>query len=357
MKHTVLLLPALLLAACSAPPAGQGSVLDPPGTDVQPSAASPWTAVRPSEGLALLQAPARAIAPPDSRATLTPPFAARVVRVHVRPGDRVAAGAPLLEVVMPEVVDAAGRLAAAQIRLEAQSARREKLASLREVGMVRSADLAEIEAAIGEARAAALASRAVLASAGVQDAAARAIAEGGRITLRSPIEGIVTAVDASIGAVREPGGDPLVEVAGGRAERVAARTSMALPPQASLAFVPAGGAPVPVELVAASPLVDPRDGSREVFFTLPAGAQVSPGSSGVVRATLPPELGAVAVPQQAIALRDGGGVVFVRRGARVEEVPVEVLATGGDDALVRGALRAGDEVAADAASRSAGGES
>lgn len=221
--------------------------------------------------------------------------------------------------------------------------------------MVRAAEIAAVEASIGEARAEILAAEAVLASAGLRGREAEILSRGGGVTLRSPVAGLVTEVDAPLGAIREPGDGPLVRIAGGSAERVVARMALVPPEGARAEFVGPEGDPVPLVRLAVSPIADPRDGSREVFFALPPGAQVAAGSAGVVRTRLPPEPGAVAVPARALLLREGRSFAFVRRNGAVEEVQVEVLATGRGDALIRGSILPGDEVAADAFSLVAGG--
>ena len=55
------------------------------------SSSTPWVRVRPAEGLSLLEVPARVLAPPSSAAAVVPPFRARVLRIHVQPGQRCRA--------------------------------------------------------------------------------------------------------------------------------------------------------------------------------------------------------------------------------------------------------------------------
>ncbi|HWV38063.1 MAG TPA: efflux RND transporter periplasmic adaptor subunit [Vulgatibacter sp.] len=343
--RTLLLLSLPLLGACTQREEPRLALERPHAVS---SAPSPWVKVRSPAGIPLLEAPARSVGPPDAEAPLSPPFAARVGQVHVRVGDRVERDAPLVDVVMPEVVGAAGRLAAAQIRIDAQARRKAQLDALAKHGLARLADRAEAEGALGEARAEHLVASSILGAAGLSPKdASRLVEGGGVVTLRSPIAGVVVSVDAPIGSIREAGGAPLVRVAGTGPGRVVAR-AQALPPEdATLSFVSGRDEPVPLALLTASPLVDPHDGTRELF--LEPARPIPPGVSGVLRISLPEgSRGAVAVPALAVFLEEGEAFVFRREGDEAREVPVQVLASSGTDALVRGELSVEDEVAADA---------
>lgn len=318
------------------------------------SVPSPWVKARSPEGLALLEAPATSVGPPDAEAPLSPPFAARIVAVHVRVGDRVEKNAPLVDVVMPEVIGAAGRLAAAQVRIGAHEKRKAQLDQLAEHGLARLADRAETEGALGEARAERLIASSILGAAGLPASeASRIVSSGGVVTIRSPIAGVVVTLDAPVGSTREAGGKPVVRVAGSGPSRVVARAQSTPPEGAALSFVSGRDEPVPLAMVSASPLVDPRDGSRELF--LEPAREIAPGASGVLRVTMPKGSGeAVAVPSLAIFLEDGETFVFRRDGDGAREVQVRVLSSSGTDALVVGDLAAGDEIAADAVHFGAG---
>lgn len=333
----------LFAAACTGAP-------DPLEVDgpMARQASSPvsWARARPAAGGALLEAPGTVVRPAQADAHLAPPVATRVERVHVQVGDRVEAGAPLVDVTMPEVVQAAGRLVAADIRIASQRKLSEQLEGLREHGLVRGTELAEAQAALAEARADRMAALSVLAGAGLSAAdAGPLLSNGGGTTLRSPIAGVVLGVDAPLGAIREPGGEPLVRVGAPSSGRVVARIAGALPPGAVFEWVQGPATPVPLTLVSESPFLGSQDGNREIF--LQAEATLSPGASGRVRIRLPAEVEALTIPTRAIFLRDGASLVFVRAGHEVREVGVQVLSTTGSEALVLG-LEADQRVAADA---------
>ncbi|WP_169788839.1 efflux RND transporter periplasmic adaptor subunit [Vulgatibacter incomptus] len=342
--------PRILAAVSIVAFAGCASKADPTEVLERPaisSARSPWVQARSPEGLSLLEAPATVVGAAESEAALAVPFAARIDTVRVRIGDKVAKGAPLLDVVMPEVVGAAGRLAAARVRIDVHGQRKARLEALKEHGLVRLADLAEVEAALGEAKAERLVARAILAGAGIgENEAGRLLSGSGTVPLRSPVAGVVVAIDAPLGSVREAGGVPLVRVAGEAGGRVVARMSGPIPDGAALSFVAGSGEPVPLTPISTSPRIDPRDGTRELF--LEPDRPLPSGTAGVLRISTPPELGAVAIPSLSLLFEGGEAFVFRQSGEGAERVIVRVLSSSGIDALVSGELKSGDSVAADA---------
>lgn len=349
---------SLLLLAChSAPPAPPPAALG--GRDAGPaasSAPSPWVRARAPVGLSLLEVPAEVLASPESTGAVVAPFPARVTRIFVRAGQRVAAGEPVAAVVMPQLVDAAGHFAAARTRTDAYKARRAQLEKLKSEGLAKTAEIAEVETHIAEALADQQAAMATLRSGGLDPRAAAAlITRGGVSVLRSPVAGIVVEVDAAIGETREGASRPLARVVGEGEARVQARTGHRLPSEARFEFVAPGGTRTAVKLISQSPVVDSRDGTRLSWFEPPRGARLPQGTTGRLQILLDAGQGVVAVPAAAVALDAGKSYVTVREGSGARRVEVEVLATSGADALVRGPLRVEQEVAAEA--RPAGGGS
>jgi hypothetical protein len=344
----------LLAAAAALAVAGTGGCTRRGGKDEEmpptPSARTPWVKARSSEGVPLLEAPATVLPSPEGSAGVVPPYRARVVRVLVRPGERVRKGQPLVEVVMPEVGAAAGAYAAATTRLEAYGKRKAQLEELKAEGLVRLADVLEADTKLAEARADQQAALATLRTAQVDAAEAAVIVSGsGQVTLRSPIAGMVVAVGAAVGDTREPTGDPLVKVSGEGDSRVEARFARAFEGAgARYELVGSNGVRYPMAFVARAPGVDPRDGTIAAWFQPPAGTSLPHGLSGRLVVTLDAARGAAVVPSRAVLLEGGQAYAIVRRGERAERVPVAVLASSGAEALVTG-VGAGDEVAADAA--------
>jgi membrane fusion protein, heavy metal efflux system len=322
----------------------------PEETPPTPSARTPWVKARSSEGVPLLEAPAQVLPSPEGQAAVVPPYRARILKVLVRPGQKVAKGQPLVEVVMPEVSTAAGAYTAATTRVDACGRRRAQLETLKVEGLVRLADVIEAETKLAEAQADQQSAAAALRAAQIEPAEAADIVSGKRaVALRSPITGMVTAVGAGVGDSREPGGEPVVRVSGEGDSRVEAR--FARPPDtagSAFSFVASSGGTYPLTLVARAPLVDPRDGTISVWLVPEAGTRLQGGITGRVVVTLPGVVGAAVVPSRAVALSEGKTYVVARRDGKSVKVPVDVVASSGAEALVIG-VAADEEVAADAA--------
>lgn len=317
----------------------------PRATPASPSSHTRWIKVRPAKDMGLLDAPARVLAAPQGAAALSPPLKARVVRVRVRHGQLVAAGQPLVDVLMPEAVQAAGALSAATIKAEAWARRQTQLLALKAEGLARATEVAEVEALLAGARADAQAARATLRAAGVGDQQAEALLQSdGTVSLRSPIAGVITDVDARLGEVREPTGKALVEVAGESEGLVEARMLTEIISGVPAEFIAPDGTVVPLTLVSISPRVETRDGARLAWFKATAGTLFT-GTAGRVR--LHPLESWRAVPAQAVKGDAPGTRVFVREGEKAVATPVKLIERSGAEAIVEG-LSLEAEVAADA---------
>ena len=174
---------ALSLSFSCSKPAPQA----PPPPPSEPSSSTRWVRARPASEASLLEAPARVLAAPEAAAAVSPPLRARVLKVRVQAGQRVARDEPLLDVMMPELVQAAGAFSAAMLKIDAYSRRKAQLDALKVDGLVRSAELAEVEATLATVRADAQAARATLRAAGVSDRQAEGLlASDGAVSLKAP---------------------------------------------------------------------------------------------------------------------------------------------------------------------------
>ncbi|HEX5745196.1 MAG TPA: efflux RND transporter periplasmic adaptor subunit [Archangium sp.] len=348
MSRSALLSSVLLLGAalgCSSPPPAVPAAPAP----ARSSASSAWVHPRPPRGVSLTEAPAQVLPPPEGAAALGLPFRGSVARIAVRPGQKVRKGEVLLEVLLPEVVRAAGDYEAASLRREAYERRTAQLKALQEQGMARVFELAEAEANLAEARAAQQSARALLKVAGLEGPAAAGVAQRGTVALRSPVDGVVTEVEAVLGQTYEAGGAPLVRVAGEGPARLEARLSLALPEDTAFEFSAPGLEAVPVRLVGRAPSVDARDGTLAAWFEPEPVRSLPAGLRGTlrVRADGLPEV--KVVPARALVLEGGEVAVLVREGEGHRRQPVKVVGQSGVDALVHGPLKESDAVAADAA--------
>jgi len=311
------------------------------------SAETPWVAARAPQGLSLLEAPAETLPPASAKGAVSPPFAAKVLKVHVEHGQTVDEGAAIADVVVPELGRAAGAYVAASTRVSAQSKRKTQLETLRKEGLTRLSEIAEVDSAMANAIADQQMALTTLKIAGLgpKDVAALS-ASGGRMTLKSPIGGIVTDIDAVLGETREPSSAPIARVERAGSARVEARFSQKPPADASYVFVGPLGQTIALKLISEAPSVSGRDGAVAAWFEASESMTWPHGTLGKVRVTLEAKSRAVAVPAAAVKLVDGKPIVVLRKTGNA--LPVKVISTSGADAIVEGDLVIGDDVAADA---------
>lgn len=311
------------------------------------SAETPWVVARAPEGLSLLEAPAELVPPSTARGAVSPAFSAKILKVHVEHGQSVKEGADVVDVLMPELARAAGAYLAASTRINAQTKRKNQLESLRKEGLVRLSETADVEGALADALANQQMALATLkiADRGPKDASSLA-ANGGKITLKSPVEGIVTEIEATLGETREPTSPPIARIERAGSARIEARFAQQPPEEAQYSFIGPLGQTVALQLVSQAPSVSGRDGSIAAWFDAREPLRLPHGTLGKVRVTPNPKAGAVAIPAAAVTLKDGKPVVLLRKTGT--SLVVRVLSSSGADAIVEGDLKAGDEVAADA---------
>lgn len=317
----------LAVAACQPAPA-----------TVDTAVARQWVKVRVTEDARPLEGPARVVASPAATRVVTVPFRATVVGVRVREGDLVDAGAPLLDVLMPELLEAAGRLEGARIRLRAWEERGQHLAVLRQDGLARAMEVSEATVREAEALAEVHGARAVLRSAGLRDAEVAPLLSGaGQLTLKAPVDGVVTQVSATPGESREPSAGPLVSISGSGPVRVEARFPRP-PPAGAWHFVDAAGRRSALRLVSRSPTADARDGSF-VAWLEPAEPLVAGTLGRVVSSGGADALATFLVPAAALRREGAQALLETRRG----RVQVVVHRCGEDTCTASGDVRLDDE--------------
>ncbi|HEV7993418.1 MAG TPA: efflux RND transporter periplasmic adaptor subunit [Gemmatimonadaceae bacterium] len=179
-----------LLVGC-----GKGGAADAAGGGQAPKATvAATTAVASVEPFTrTIPAIGEVVARPDRFAALSAPAPTRVSRVYVAEGQRVAAGAPLVEF---EQVGFNAAASGAQAALTAAQRNYERAERLSQEGIVPRRDVDQAAADLGAARAAAVTAR----------------REQQLSVLRSPVAGVVTRMSAVLGASADAG-QTLVEVA------------------------------------------------------------------------------------------------------------------------------------------------
>lgn len=247
----------------------------------------------------------RVEAAPSARAAVAAPLPGAIERLLVAPGARVAAGAGLAV-----IRSADGASVAAETRAAAADAEAARAALAREERLFR----AGVTARQDWEAARALAAR-TEAQAGA--ARARAVAAGGPeasglTVVRSPIAGVVTAVQVAPGGFVAQGGavatvaDPAaVEVVFQAPAEAAAKLRVGT----ALKVIGPDGGEADAEIVGVAPLAQDMTGAA-VVRARPRGGLLTPGAA--VSAAVATEAGGLpTVPAEAVQTLDGRAVVFV----------------------------------------------
>jgi cobalt-zinc-cadmium efflux system membrane fusion protein len=331
----------LLTVSCDTAPT-PALVEDGPGGSA--SAPTRWVEVRRPTDASLLESPAvaRAEEATGEVAALVP---VQVLRLHARVGSRVTAGDPVVDVTSLELVDAAASYRAATEAAAAETARAEELEALRGEGLAVTDEVFERRAtARARERERALAAGRLRAL-GVAPRDAAAVVRRGAITLSSPVDGVLVALHARVGEIQADG--PLAVIRGEADARVEVRPGGAWPAAAALAFVAFDGRRVALQPEPIASMVDPEDGTTAYWYAPVDATALPDGLAGAVQ--LAPGGETWEVPARALAQRTGRSELLRRRGEAVERVTVEVLASSGASAIVRGPLEVGDRIAAEIA--------
>jgi hypothetical protein len=173
----------------------------------------------------------------------------------------------------------------------------------------------------------------------------------GTSALRAPLSGMVVAVSAQLGQVREPASGPLVEIVGDAPSQIEARFATEPPAGASFEWIEVGRV-AQLVLEAISPRAG-ADGTRQVWLhPAPGVAGPSVGALGRVRIVAPDDW--VVVPVRALLAATDTLRVSVKQPQGSALVPVVLVRRSESEAVVTG-LSAGSLVAADASSARAAG--
>lgn len=315
------------------------------------SSPSAWVEAVTPRDLSLLQASARVVLAGDRQAVLRPLFRAQIKKFHVRAGDPVQAGQAVVDVIMPEVANAAAVYRGAARRRAFQGARRDKLVGLRGEGLVAEGALFEVASLAAETEQQVLVAAATLRAAGIEPADSGKYVERPTITLTSPIEGVVRELGGRLGEVVESQGAPIATIVGEGRPRIEARFLQEPPVNATLRFAAVDGSTWPLVPEPIARVVEADDGAVVMWFDVAVERAAFPGLRGTVE-TQAGEPSVVQVPASALRGRGEALAVYRRRDDEVVEVPVVMLAGSGATALVRAleadALVVGDRVAQDA---------
>ena len=300
---------------------------------------------------------------PRTRVAIFAKLPGTLSRVAVEIGDRVRAGQTVATMDRREIdaqVDAAAAavnvahagLESAEAALANAVLEHERAQKLFDTGAIAKQRLDAGDTTLRSASAQRDLATATVAQA---DAALRRAREVQRdTTLTSPIDGVVVERNYDAGSLASPGDKPVVIVAdlrvlnleAGVSELEAGRLRTGMRARISVQARP--GETFDGRLAAIAPEVD----ARNRHFAIEVRTN-NPGSllSGMyATATIPVEhvSGALAVPRDAVATRDGRRVVLKVDGTTVREAPVTEGLSNGTQVEIASGLTAGDVIVADA---------
>ncbi|HEY0989928.1 MAG TPA: efflux RND transporter periplasmic adaptor subunit [Kofleriaceae bacterium] len=201
------------VAACS-PAVGENVAFSPPPSTPRPDGAvrlsrrsKPYVvteAVARGEATPVVLAPARIAFRDGAVSQVAAPIAGRIIEIHVKTGDRVKPGDALVALSSADAAAARAQLAAAIAEHDAavqEAARQDAMAS---GGVGVDSERVAARSRLRQTEAELARTRATVAMLGGGD--------GSTVVLRAPIEGTVIARHTTVGAVAQPGGDPLIEI-------------------------------------------------------------------------------------------------------------------------------------------------
>ncbi len=299
--------------------------------------------VIPAGTLALARLPAEIVAPLQSSRTVSAPFAGVVASIAVDEGADVELGAPLARVQSRDFLTAQMDLARSRSDLALAQSQSRRDAALLAEGIIARSRADETQARTADAQARFAQARDALAGVSIPSKAA------GEYELRAPIAGrvlhrsitpgqVVGAFEPAFMLASGAGVDVLVQAPLERSHEYAT----------GLGVVMDDG--TRGTLVAVAAATDAGSQGVRLRAHLPDAKHWRVGQRSSVRLELPAPQGAMRLPASALVASGTETLVFVADGASYRRVAVERLGSDGDDAIVRGALKPGDNVVTSGAS-------
>jgi membrane fusion protein (multidrug efflux system) len=262
---------------------------------------------------------------PAAQQTIQAPFAAVVDAIYVKPGEQVAADAPLLRLGPSPTTAASYTQAVTALQAANEEVQRTRTLLGQHLATRQQVATAEKAAADAQATLAALKSEGA----------------GGPQTLRAPFPAIVTAVSTSLGAIVAQGAalldlarpSELVLHAG-----VVPSQAVAIKTGGAASIVPLGEKREAAgQVVLRGSVVDPKTGLVAVDVSLPASGFFS-GEMAQVNIVVGKAEGYV-VPHQAILVNDQGAPYVVQAvGGLAHQVPVQIVLSDGAKDVIAGPL-------------------
>jgi cobalt-zinc-cadmium efflux system membrane fusion protein len=276
----------------------------------------------------------------DARAAVAASVGGRVERVLIAPGQSVRAGQPLAILVSGDAASLRADADAAQANAIAAEQAHSREESLADQGVVARRDAEVAHAQALSAQAAARAARARASAAGSPNAS-------GRLSVTSPISGVVTSVQVGPGGFAAQGG-VIAEVTNPARVEIVFNAPPALAAQVRAGSAirvqgPAGEFDAVVTGVAAGA---GAESGGTVIRARPSGGSLPPAGSAVSGTVVTGgDAGGLTVPSDAIQTVEGASVVFVRTAEGFRAVPVLAGRQAGNRTEILSGLTGAERIA------------
>lgn len=219
-----------------------------------------------SQSAEVLAMPGRVAFRPQAQSSVGATVAGRVVALHVRAGERVKAGAPILTIESADASSTRASLDLAATRLASAENFLKRNVEMVEKGVGLEHERVEAEVRLKEARTEHERAR--------QSSGLIGGGRGGRVTVTAPTNGVVISIRVSVGATVAPGGEPLLELGDPGQLQVVAQVAesdlnrIAIGQSAEVEL-PGLNTRVAARVEAISPRVEAESRRMQVYLTLP----------------------------------------------------------------------------------------
>jgi hypothetical protein len=313
-----------------------------PGLTIKGSQDAVWAAVVAADDAVVTEYPAKSLFGPNDLSHVTAPLAARIDSVQVQPGDQVVVGQVLAQLAIPELSRANASIVSTNQELGALQRMREQQLLLRDAGMGKASELAQVDADIAKLQGQKRDAAAVLVSAKGTPGRGQAVVGAGHLwALRADLAGTVLQVNAIRGSSCEANSLPLFVIGRGNANRIEARTITPPGDDVHYTFI-FGQRRSTVHLVQSGPSPE-LDGSMRLWFeptTMPS--DVPPGVIGKI--TVAANTQPWQVPTESLSEQDNKTIIWRRRSNQSAAIAATVLTTTGGNSVVTAELQEKDEV-------------
>lgn len=291
----------------------------------------------------VLSIPGRVTFRPQAQSAVGATVAGRVIALHVRAGEIVKAGAPVVTIDSADASATRAALEVAATRLASAETLYKRNIEMIEKGVGLESERHEAEVRLKEARTEHERARQAVALIGK--------GQSGRVVVTAPTNGVVMSIRVAVGATVAPGADALLELGDPSQLQIMAQVAesdlrrIALG-QSAQVELPGLNARVPATVETISPRVDPESRRMQVFLNL---TQRIDGLQAGMLAQIALDTGgntAISLPVSAVLIKDGKRrVVYVEKAdGSFEARDVETGRNRDGQVVILKGLAAGEKV-------------